>query len=443
MARRAKDSPHKRLPHLTWEGIEAIVDGFPEKDRRSIREWNAWRRDVEEMAPGTQRIYLSYLQQASRAVSSPLLADATALESHALAKARTMKRPNIYLAPFKSFLEFHKADAKWTIPARPRSISRKKRERSSKQPKGNLVSEAEFEEALESCVGPMWRAILYVLWDAGFRTGELLSIRYGDVVHVESTLKVDLPPDDESFYPLKTGPREVILIEAVAALKEWLSYHPTKAATDPLFVGFAEKARRQTGAVTFLSPDMLERFIADVCHDHLPNDFRHTAATRATLRGWNDALMRSFFGWSANSNMPSYYRIFTQEDANRMRLKEAGLLVEGPEKPVRAVRCPACNTENARENVYCFACKSPLRSDLIKKELARAASVTDLLDDEDLLAKIAERILPQALEFARGQATPLRKSQGLPAAGRGSRSPRTPSRTRRPREARDRVRDRS
>lgn len=350
----------------TWGEIDARVAGLPEKDRADVAEWVHHRRYVEMMSPGSMRIYLQRVQRASDALAPSLLEANRKGKLEALIKTWTagLKDPWTPLSVWRLFLSYHEEPHEWTIPPRRSRKTRASRRLKAGVRTFTVVSEAEFHASLERVDTPMMRCALYMLWDTGMRPSELLSLRYQDIERdAHGHFYAALPEDeDDAAYPLKTGPRKVVLVESVPALREWLNHHPTKEG--PLFLGIhgPVMARRY-----------LLDFVKEVCPGHTPKDFRHTAATRATLAGWNEAQMRAYFGWEPNSPMPSYYAQFTASDANRMRLKQAGLLREDGMKTLVPVRCLRCNTENVRENVYCHVCGAPLRAEMLAESLDAGA----------------------------------------------------------------------
>jgi integrase len=68
------------------------------------------------------------------------------------------------------------------------------------------------------------RAILWALWDTGFRMSELLSLRIGDIVFDESGgARITLRPE---AHDLKTGPRSIYVVECAGPIRMWLAVHP-------------------------------------------------------------------------------------------------------------------------------------------------------------------------------------------------------------------------
>jgi integrase len=173
------------------------------------------------------------------------------------------------------------------------------------------ISEDEFRALLRAAVettnveavAARRVAILWLLWDSGFRLSELLAVRLCDVqFDNEGAVTVGMDP---AAPDLKTGPRRIFLIECAGALRAWIALHPD--AQNPnarLFVNRSGDDGMYPGAIHKLLKMLAKA--AGLRHIH-PHLFRHTRATRAADAGWNEPQMRPFFGWSATSTMPTRY----------------------------------------------------------------------------------------------------------------------------------------
>lgn len=146
-------------------------------------------------------------------------------------------------------------------------------------------------------------AILWLMWDSGFRLSELLAVRLCDVqFDNEGGVTVGMDP---AAPDLKTGPRRIYLMECVGALRAWIAFHPdSRNPNARLFVNRSGDDGMYPGAIHKLVKGLAKH--AGLRHIH-PHLFRHTRATRAADAGWNEPQMRPFFGWSPTSTMPTRY----------------------------------------------------------------------------------------------------------------------------------------
>ena len=408
--------PGRRGPYLqhsdkaTWDEADWRVANFPgEENRADVSRYVDWKRGPRECSPGTVRTYLVVLAKAARDLKTPLLeaADNGSLERYLLKRATELRDKWQYLLVFRDYLAFHEKAHGYCVPPKGRPQTRATRRKGKKRRTFNVVSTAEFRKALRRCSGPMERALLYIMWDTGMRPGEALSLRYGDVERdAKGHFYVNLPEEEVSAFNLKTGDRRVVLVESVAALREWVESHPTQETPDTLWP--------RAGRMIPMTRKTLARLVAEWTPGHTPKDYRHTAATRATLAGWNEAMMRAYFGWEPDSTMPSQYADFTASDANQMRLRKAGLLVEeGEDALIVPIKCARCNVDNERDRAYCYACGGPLRADLV-------AALRDIQDRETRLLAFLEKHAEARPEKAAGIAIVVGRKAKKLAAERAS-----------------------
>lgn len=149
------------------------------------------------------------------------------------------------------------------------------------------------------------RAILWTLWDSGFRISELLALRIESFRPDADSkgARLVLPPNAPD---LKTGPRSIYVVECVGPIRAWLALHPQR--NDPkaaLFPAFSKRNDR-------MWPHSIDRLLETTCHRGgirkvNPHLFRHTRATRAAETGWNEAELRAYFGWESTSRMAAHY----------------------------------------------------------------------------------------------------------------------------------------
>lgn len=145
--------------------------------------------------------------------------------------------------------------------------------------------------------------------DTGTRVSEALSLRVESVAFASAgEARLTMPPAGDTIHDLKTGPRQVTVIQCVGALRTWVAMHPRKLdPSAPLFCvlkGATRGGELSPNRVRQMLDDVVKGKVARRVHPHL---FRHTRATRAAEAGWNEFQMRAYFGWSWESATPSRY----------------------------------------------------------------------------------------------------------------------------------------
>jgi integrase/recombinase XerD len=240
------------------------------------------------------------------------------------------------------------------------------------------------------------KALLALLAESGLRAGELCALNVGSVEFAGQYAHVSIPPNAPG---LKTGPRRILIIDSIRYVHAWLEAHPRK--NEPEAPLFYTMSRRKPGArLTIQGLYLFCRKAAERAglkkHVH-PHLFRHTAATEKARLGWNEAMLRAYFGWSNDSTMPSTYVHMVQQDYERIELARRGMLAgEGAPQPALAgLTCPACRAINAVTALWCEQCRHPVApgaaDDLRNRQLAALNQEMAILVQEAVRTALADR----------------------------------------------------
>jgi integrase len=234
----------------------------------------------------------------------------------ALATQRAASTAYVYAAVLKAFYAWANPDG--IPPAIRRALRRKAPELVAQEP---VLTRDEFGSLLIACETRhgvniqtasrahccQMQALLWVLWDTGFRISEALALRVGDFKPAkDGGAHLPLPRQEETPLPLKTGQRALAtyVVDCVPAIQTWLPFHPLRDDfTAPLFPSQRNPRRAVPDATLARFFEKLgERAGVPRAHPHL---FRHTRATRAAEAGWNEAQLCAYFsllfGWGSCS----------------------------------------------------------------------------------------------------------------------------------------------
>jgi hypothetical protein len=92
-----------------------------------------------------------------------------------------------------------------------------------------------------------------------------------------------------------------------------------------------------------------------------PHLFRHSRLTELARGKFNEAQIRKFAGWSADSTMAKIYFHLNDEDIKNIMTDS---VVETPKpKPKEPKMCKICDTENRQENLFCWKCGNVLNEE--------------------------------------------------------------------------------
>lgn len=264
-------------------------------------------------------------------------------------------------------------------------------------PADQLLTPDDLKALLLAAKTSQQRAIIAVLYESGLRAGEFCALRTGSVVFDQYGAVLTLPKDAPG---LKTGSRRVRLFDSVSYLHTWYEEHPLKEELNaPLWVV------RVKGDVRGLSQHSLYNWLNKATeraglkkHVH-PHLFRHTAATERARMGWNEGQMRAFFGWSKNSDMPSWYVHLAGLDYENVEIERRGLKGRSPPGPaLKPLVCRVCRRENVMTAMFCVQCRNPVspkaeeqvveqKKDALKEEAAKVLAALSKEEIAELLRR--------------------------------------------------------
>lgn len=191
-------------------------------------------------------------------------------------------------------------------------------------------------------------ALLWLLWDSGLRISEALSLRVRNLRFTESGLHIHLPSPAPGL-KLKTGSRAVFVVECAASVRAWLAY----GALGPHDWVFSTHTGRPLQAASW--SNMLKSLSQQAALRHVNSHlFRHTRATRAARKGWNEPQLRAYFGWSAGSPMPARYVHLAARDMEARILEDHA----APAQEAGMKMCPMCAEDIKTAAVKCKHCGS-------------------------------------------------------------------------------------
>ncbi|MHB8586451.1 MAG: tyrosine-type recombinase/integrase [Thermoplasmatota archaeon] len=264
-----------------------------------------------------------------------------------------------------------------------------------------LITRDEVLRMIEARNHPQDKAILATLYDSAMRASEFCSLKIRNV-RIDDKNGAILALD-KGAKNLKTGARQVPVMNATPYLVTWLNNHPekddpnaslwltiaTNGRGDPLrpvaLARFVKRAGREAGIKVGRHPKPL-----------WPHLFRHSRLTELAREGAPEMEMRIFAGWSRRSDMPAVYIHMTGKDVLDGMLRRAGKSTQERqhEPALKPRRCGVCGHENAATADYCEAraCGRPLTVTAAMKR-----QENDEKRMEKMLRDLAKPLLKQLL----------------------------------------------
>lgn len=262
----------------------------------------------------------------------------------------------------------------------------------------DLPTSDEVTRMIECTESPRDRALISLLAESGARVGEVSMIRLKDISWNANGFVLTLRG--------KTGQRQIPLCGCAIDLKDWINnFHPFKGDSQaPLFVN----PGRRDGPVTNLGIYGISAIVRRVARRsdvekriHVyPHLFRHLRATQLAEAGWNEMMLREYFGWSKISNMPAVYIHLSRRSLSDKYYQMYGK-VKPESKKIQMFEepkvCSVCGMQNPHGYCFCLRCNATLdrnklnrleKANEVKKTLNFIAQDTEL--SQKLLLLIQE-----------------------------------------------------
>ena len=259
---------------------------------------------------------------------------------------------------------------------RIRSIKRPKRDLMTKTV-ADILTEKEIKEMVENCESTRDRAILMLLYDGGFRIGELGKLTWGQVSFDKYGAVVNV---DE-----KTGkPRYVRLLAGSPYLAKWKDDYPfDPIGSNLVFVSHQKKAIAYDSVYRQIRRIAERASIKKKVHPHI---FRHTRITNLIEKGIPESVIKNMMWGSLTTDMFACYAHLSNRSTDDALLEQAG--IKRTEKTEKAdvltpIQCQSCHTINAPTSRFCSQCGRSLTEEAqdIMEVLREAKDNPDVLID--------------------------------------------------------------
>ncbi len=221
--------------------------------------------------------------------------------------------------------------------------------------KNDLINRDDLKQILKNC-NLQYRTLIMIIYEGALRINEALNIRRKDIKFNSGYVILKI---SES----KTYSRDIPLIESIAYIKEYLGtndFEPREKLFD------FKRNINLNNYLNFISKKLANKYPKQWKGRKInPHLFRHSRLTELARTKLNEAQIRKFAGWSADSTMAKVYFHLNDEDVINILTDEA---VEIPKpKPKKPKICQICNEQNNEENLFCWKCGNVFTEDDKKK----------------------------------------------------------------------------
>ncbi|MEI7434046.1 MAG: tyrosine-type recombinase/integrase [Methanomicrobiales archaeon] len=244
-----------------------------------------------------------------------------------------------------------------------------------------LITRDEIKAMIQHCLNSRDRAMIAVLYEGGFRIGDIGGLTWNMVKFDEYGAQVNVD--------FKTGiPRYVRLLIAVPYLSAWKNDYPFPIEPEGLvFVSNRNTPTTYAGLSAQIKKIAKRAGIQKAIHPHL---FKHTRVTHMHEEGYHDSTIKQICWGHQGTKMLATYahltnktiddEIFTIHGIKRTKDTEASSMA--------ARQCLYCNTINAPTQEFCNTCGRPLTGEATT-DLSTAVTA---IEDHPVYKAIMEKI---------------------------------------------------
>ena len=300
-------------------------------------------------------------------------------------RGRPYKQNTLY-----DFVAILKLFYTWMIESDYTDINEKKLRKIKPPPQETMTKEAndiltkdEVAAMIQSCQNSRDRAIITMLYEGGFRIGELGTLVWNDLKFDKYGVVVNVN--------FKTGkPRYIRLIMATEHISRWKDDYPFDPEPDVLV--FLTQQRNPLNHAAINKQIQLIAKRAGITKHVTPHIFRHTRITHLIQDGVNESVIKLMMWGTLTTNMFQTYAHLTGGDIDRAMLDNYGITTDDEEVRQTASleprQCPKCHYVNGPVATYCSHCGQSLTD---KAEETIQTLVQDLIDHPDILREALEK----------------------------------------------------
>lgn len=218
-----------------------------------------------------------------------------------------------------------------------------------------LVSKQEVLNLIMACQNSRDRAFISVLYEGGFRVGELGCLRWNQVKFNDWNVAINVDN--------KTGkPRYIPLVMSRQYLASWKNDYPLPITNDGyVFLTAGRKEQLQYRGVTKQFDKIVKR--AGIQKKVTLHLLRHSRITHLINDGVKESMIKMMMWGSVDSVMFKAYAHLTASDIDTEIALQAGIILPDTRKQSTCLephQCLTCHTINGPTQHFCGNCGSEL-----------------------------------------------------------------------------------
>jgi integrase/recombinase XerD len=294
-------------------------------------------------------------------------------------KEWTKHDKKLVLRKLVQYAKYCRCDRDTSLPDEIKWIKLTVKEKDGRTTPESLLTPEEFKAIIKAARNKRDTALVYVLFEAALRPGEILTMLVDSVIFCDGYCLISVNG--------KTGIKRIPLVVSFKPLLEWLGEHPERDNPGaPLWCSLAtnyDGCRLSYRHFRLMIKRLARQ--ARIKKDVWPYLYRHTTLT-AMAKVFTESRLEQFAGWTYGSKMTKRYVHFSARD-----LEDAVLELHGLKSPennkglAKLVDCPRCGNKNPFGNVRCAVCGM-----IIDKETALKMGEQEKQKEEELQKKNIE-----------------------------------------------------
>lgn len=259
----------------------------------------------------------------------------------------------------------------------------------------DMLSEEDIRSIIDHCKTSRDRCFFMMLYEGGFRVGELGNLRWG---------QINFPKDKDWSMIInvsdKTGvPRMVPLVMSKPFMVQYMNdMKPSRGKNEYVFLTNRGLPLQYAGVTKTLK---LAADAAKIEKHVTPHLFRHSRITHMIADGMGESIVKAIMWGNQSTDMLKTYSHISNDTimdavAQRYGIKKPETKEE--KKLFEPTQCAACGTVNAPGMRFCGICMKPLNERAVMELENAKAKIDQIPEYQQIKREIEEKLLREMSE---------------------------------------------
>lgn len=241
-----------------------------------------------------------------------------------------------------------------------------------------MLDDTEVKAIVEHCKTSRDRAVIMLLYEGGFRIGEIASLTWDQVKFDKDFVLINVSGKTEI-------PRLVPCRDAKGYLLQYMNdvQIPTPPPRGEVVFWTIHKNQKVQMTYAAFAKILKQAAKAAGIEKHIsPHLFRHSSITQAVRDGLGEQVIKSIYWGNPETGMLKTYSHITGNDIINAVRERYGLSIEPKKKKDRKTfgprQCPVCGMVNVPTNKYCGKCGTGLTKEIKASQMKAEETAENL-----------------------------------------------------------------